>query len=103
MKTNFFIYRSSTISVKNYESIKPNVGIEIKDIPVNKIDEAYKELSNVIDELYQLEQANLYSDIKSIRHTGIDNHIKSIINQDFEKMSERITISLSSLDKIANE
>ena len=103
MKTNFFIYRSSTISVKNYESIKPNVGIEIKDIPVNKIDEAYKELSNVIDELYQLEQANLYADIKSIRHTGIDNHIKSIINQDFEKMSERITISLSSLDKIANE
>jgi len=89
--------------IKNYESIKPNVGIEIKDIPVNKIDEAYKELSNVIDELYQLEQANLYSDIKSIRHTGIDNHIKSIINQDFEKMSERITISLSSLDKIANE
>ena len=103
MKTNFFIYRSSTISVKNYESIKPNVGIEIKDIPVNKIDEAYKELSNVIDELYQLEQANLYADIKSIRHTGIDDHIKSIIDQDFEKMSERITISLSSLDKIANE
>jgi len=103
MKANFTINRTSTINVKNFESIKPNIGIEIKDIDVKKIDTVYKELSSIIDDLYQLEQANLYADLKSIRNTGIDEHVRSIIDQDFEKMSNRITVSLSSLEGMEDE
>jgi hypothetical protein len=103
MKANFSINRTSTINVGNFESIKPNINIELKNVSVNKIDDVYKELSSIIDELYQLEQANLYADIKSIRNTGIDKHIKSIIDQDFEKMSERININLSSLKGMEDE
>jgi|SRR6056297_1363245 len=103
MKANLNINRTSTINIGNYESIKPNVGIEMKDVDIKKIDIVYKELSNVIDDLYQLEQANLYADSKSIRNTGIDEHVRSIIDQDFEKMSNRITVSLSSLEGIGDE
>jgi len=97
---DFTVGRSSVINVKNYESIKPFVEIKVLNIPVGSVDTVYASVGELLDSLFQLEQANLYCELKSIRSTGIEEHISSIINQDFDKVRSDIKVFLSSINDV---
>lgn len=96
---NFKVGRSAVINVKNYESIKPFVEVEVLNIPVTSVDSVYAKVSEVLDSLFQLEEANLYCEIKSIRNSGIEDHISSIVNQDFDTVRNNIKMFLSSIEE----
>jgi len=92
---NFKVERSMTINIGNFESIKPLVGVEVLGVPVENVDIVYKEVGEILDKLVQLEQANLYIEMKEIKRTGISEHIKSIIEQDFDALRGDIKVSLN--------
>lgn len=100
IKSKLKVSRTLTINVGNFESIKPSVEIELDNVPIKKIDEVYQALGNVLDGLFQLEQANLYVELKSIHNVGIKKHIGEIVNQDFDIFNKHINISLNSIQKI---
>lgn len=103
MRSKLKVSRTLTTNVKNFESIKPSVSIEVDGVPVEKIDEVYQALGDVLDGLFQLEQANLYVELKNIRKIGIEKHISEIVNQDFDVFNKRIKICLNSIQEIIKE
>ena len=103
VKIDFEISRGNTINVGDYESIKPFVGIKIKDVPMGKVKEVYSHVSDMIDDLYDLEVANSYANIKTIRNSNIDSYVKSIIDQDFVKMDNRLNVIMNSIETLCKE
>jgi hypothetical protein len=99
VRVNFKVGRTETINIKNFESIKPLVEIEVLNIPIDSVDMVYTNISDLLDSFIQLEQSSLYCDMKSIRKTGIDDHIKSIINQDFDNLRSNIKVTLGDINK----
>ena len=102
-KTNLKISRIMTVNCGNYESIKPTVELEVLGVPVDKVDTVYASMGEILDSLFQLEQANLYVELKEIRESKIHEHIKSIISQDFDQLRKGIKIKLLSIEEMLND
>jgi len=102
VKSNLKISRTITVNCGNYESIKPSIELEVLDVPVDKVDTVYASMSDVLDNLFQLEQANLYVELKEIRDSKIYEHIKSIVSQDFDQLRKGIKMKLLSIEDMIN-
>lgn len=91
------IGRTQTINAKNYEMIKPNVELEVSDIPVEEVSSVYFQMNDIVTHLFQIEQAELYADLVEIRDKGLVEHIKSIIKQDFDVIKNNIDTALNKI------
>ena len=101
-KANLKISRTMTVNCGNYESIKPTVELEVLGVPVEKVDTVYASMGEVLDNLFQLEQANLYVELKEIRDSKIHEHIKSIVSQDFDQLRKGVKMKLLSIEGVIN-
>lgn len=101
-RINFKIGRSITINVGNYEMIKPTIEIELLDVPLDNVGDIYSSTAELIDELFKIEEANQYIEVKSIRETKIGKHISSIA-ENIEKIEKSVIESLSKINKSVSE
>ncbi len=59
MKTDITISKKMTINTDNFSSINPFISLTIKDVNLSKVQILSEHLSNIVDNLLQLEIADL--------------------------------------------
>jgi len=95
MKLDLSINRGMTINSCNYNSIKPNVSIIIKDVDIDKVKQVYEKISNVADSIFALEFIKLYDEMDTIKNNGLKNYREilenavDVINKELSTFSEK--------------
>ncbi len=95
MKLDLSINRGMTINSGNYNSIKPNVSIIIKDVDIDKVKQVYEKISNVADSIFALEFIKLYDEMDTIKNNGLKNYREilenavDVINKELSTFSEK--------------
>ena len=105
MKLDINISKTITINTGNYNSIKPTVSINAKDIDINNTEKVYKILSSLIGNLLYIETIEMCDNSKSIQEIGIKNFIKSS-NSMIESIkieNEEMIEKLKNINNINNE
>lgn len=72
MKTDITINKSMLIAPKQFENIKPNVSITVKDVSIENLGDAQSTLNEIAEELWKLEVINQYYLYKGIKDKGLD-------------------------------
>ncbi len=102
-KIDITIPRSMTIAPQNYENIKPSISFMIKDVPLEKIDDVYAHLSEIVDNLFKIRITNDYITYKEIKDSGIDNYTTNLVKNDLDEIQKNIDTSLEKLSSILKE
>ncbi|MFW6007946.1 MAG: hypothetical protein ACOCP8_01665 [archaeon] len=88
--------KSMTIATEKFGNIKPSISITIKDIPIEKIDNASANLEDIIDNLFKIEVAQNNYYFQKIKKEGLDNFTENVfenindIIQDLEKSMDNL-------------
>lgn len=81
-KIDLSIDRSITLNAGNYNSIKPTIGITIKDVDQTKASDAYIKISNMLDALLAKEVIRLYDEMYDIDKIGLKNYVMELKKQE---------------------
>ena len=57
-KVDITVSRQMTLSPVQFENFKPSVTLTLKDVPIDKIDDIYSNLTNMVDNIFKLELAS---------------------------------------------
>lgn len=99
-KLDITIPRSMSLSPVQFENIKPSVSITLKDIPLEKLDEVYANISDIVSGMFDIEVANTYIKYKNIKDSGVGNYVDALINEKLEEIQENIDKSLAELKDV---
>jgi hypothetical protein len=72
------INRSATISLPNFKSIKPTVGITAKNVPADKMAETYEKISQGLDALWGLEILAIMTEMEAINSRGLEAYVSAL-------------------------
>lgn len=104
MKTDITINKSMLIAPKQFENIKPNISITIKDVSIENLGDAQSTLNEIAEELFKLEVTNQYYLYKGIKEQGLDAFSHSVakdINNTIENLekNQNLLIKMNNNDK----
>ena len=74
LKIDIPVSRSATISLPNFKSIKPTVGITAKNVPAERLAEVYEKISAGLDALWGLEILAIMNEMEAIGEHGITSY-----------------------------
>jgi uncharacterized protein YeeX (DUF496 family) len=86
--------KSMTISTGNYQSIKPEVSIEV-DIGGSNFEQTHQDLKDLVDNLFMIEVATLYAEQKEISN-NLKKYVDSVfkncdtIDKDINQLTSRL-------------
>jgi len=91
------ISRGLTINTGNFQSIKPEVSIEV-DVGGSNFEQTHQDLKDLVDNLFMIEVATLYAEQNSISNK-IKKYVDSVfknsdtIDKDIKKLTSRLLSS----------
>jgi Ribonuclease G/E len=80
-KLDITLDRSMTLNMGNYNSIKPTVGLTVKDVDSKMAKEVYNHVSNLLDALLAKEIIKLSEEMNAISKIGIEKYTDEISKQ----------------------
>jgi hypothetical protein len=78
-KVDISITKSFTLPTGNYGNVRPGIIFTIKDVPMNEVDSAYREASEVADALLGLEAISLMEEAKSVDALGYSRYLAQLV------------------------
>jgi hypothetical protein len=97
-KLDLNITRTITVNTGNYESVKPTVGITVKDVDVSDIESLYSNIQTIADVLLKFEIVQSTAVVKST-NKGIDSFCRNIIDR-ADELETEIDTALENINKI---
>ena len=99
-KVDITIPRAMTLAPRQFENIKPSISVTAKDIPLENLQDAYKNLSDLVHGLFLIEFANTYVLYKDIENNGINDYAVELISNQLDQVQENINEAFKNLSNI---
>lgn len=92
------VSRSFTINTGNYQSIKPQIDLTLKDVPLDKVSDVYIELNNVIEGMMKNEILNCKNEMTTIS-SGLNRYCEEV-NSNLNNIGDSVENSLTEIEKL---
>ena len=89
MPSDITFSKSMSIAPKQFDSIKPNIQITVKNVPMRYLAEVRQCMNDIMDEFFDLEVLSQYTTYSAIQNQGLDNYCNNIVDN-IDEISEKI-------------